>query len=79
MYTVCRFHYVELKSLYSGDSVPLLSKWDAAMRETDAVKNTITPLEGLTAFGANVQSTGGKYDYSLLNIDGLKIYTKETE
>ncbi|XP_003382979.1 PREDICTED: glutathione S-transferase omega-1-like [Amphimedon queenslandica] len=72
-------HAPELKTLYSVDSVPLLIKWDAAMRETDAVKSTITPAERMTAFLANALSNGGKHDYSLLNIDGLKIYTKETE
>ena len=49
------------------------------MRETDAVKSTITPAERMTAFLAHALSNGGKHDYSLLNVDGLKIYTKESE
>ena len=71
------FFRIEVKSLYTPDNIPIFIQWEAAMKDTDAVKKTM--IQGLAAFGANLQATGGKHDYSLLKIDGLKIYTTETE
>lgn len=45
------------------------------MKQVEAVKKTSLPIEGFVAFGANMKATGS-FDYSLLNIQGLKVYTK---
>ena len=45
------------------------------MREVDAVKKTSHSADSYRAFTAKFKETGA-HDYSVLNINGLKMYVK---